>query len=442
MSQTSEILLSDLLVDIENPRLPNPNLGQREALRELARHQHRKLVALAEDIAKNGLNPADLFIVMPVNDGTSRYKVLEGNRRFVALKSLENPELFVDAVDAKSLIDIRKSSRIYLESPTEYVQCVVCKNRDDAKHWIELRHTGEKQGAGIVPWGAQETARFLTRSGIRDAATQALDFLEQRGYLTAETRSKVPLTNFRRVLGAAEVRANCGIEVKDGNIHLLADETSVATALMHIANELMSGQLTVKAIYTKDDRAAYAAKMPADVVVKPTSKPGEGKPIEEPAPKSKSKIKSKPQPPLPKIRGVLIPGDCTLSISDVRIRQMEHELRRLNIEQFTNAVSILFRVFIELSVDAHLTARQIEASRDQSLAFKLISVLNDLLERKKLSKEQGTPIRRFTTKDSFLAPSLTLLHQYVHNQHVFPAPSDLRAHWNSLQPFLVAIWSV
>ena len=30
--------------------------------------------------------------------------------------------------------------------------CVVFKDRDAAKHWIELEHTGRNEGAGVDPW--------------------------------------------------------------------------------------------------------------------------------------------------------------------------------------------------------------------------------------------------------------------------------------------------
>ena len=48
MSETSTIALSDLLIDAENPRLPQPNLGQREVLRALAENQGRKLLVLSK----------------------------------------------------------------------------------------------------------------------------------------------------------------------------------------------------------------------------------------------------------------------------------------------------------------------------------------------------------------------------------------------------------
>ena len=101
MADVGSIPPSNLLVDAANPRLSQPNEGQREAMRALAKLMPRKIVALARDIVENGLNPADLPIVMAANDSEKRYVVLEGNRRLVALKALENPDSFVGALDGR-----------------------------------------------------------------------------------------------------------------------------------------------------------------------------------------------------------------------------------------------------------------------------------------------------------------------------------------------------
>ncbi len=90
MPVTKAIAPADLLIDPRNPRLTMPNAGQREAICALAGAQGKKMVTLAKDILGNGLNPADLPIVMPANDGTSRFIVLEGNRRIVTLKALDS----------------------------------------------------------------------------------------------------------------------------------------------------------------------------------------------------------------------------------------------------------------------------------------------------------------------------------------------------------------
>lgn len=113
MAEILALSLPDLLIDSENPRLPQPNVGQRDALRALAGHEPGKLVSLARDIVAYGTNPSELPIVMPLSDDLKRYVVLEGNRRLSALKALENPEWLVGAMSPGDVDEMRRLSRQY-----------------------------------------------------------------------------------------------------------------------------------------------------------------------------------------------------------------------------------------------------------------------------------------------------------------------------------------
>lgn len=440
MAEQRSVKPADLLLDAENPRLGRPNEGQREALRAMAKIQGRKLVALARDIVESGgLNPAELLIVMPFEDDEHRHVVLEGNRRVVAVKCLENPEAVNGAVDTAVLNDLRKLSKQYLDAPIEGVECCVVKNRDEARHWIEVRHTGENEGAGVVKWGSDEVSRFRARTDAPEPHFQALNWLEERGDLSPEVRKEVKASSFKRIIDDADAREKLGVEVVGGKLKLLADEKAVAKALLHVAKD--SAKIKVRDIYSKSDRAKYLDALPKNVKVTLTREPGDGVPLDSAESATKPRKPSKPAPKPKKPRDKLIPKDCTLNVTDARIRQIEHELRILSLEDHTNAVSVLVRVFLELSVDDYVVAKKLKETPDSTLSKKLLAVAEDLIQRQKLTKHQATPVRRACEKDSFLAASINLMHKYVHCQQIFPTPSDLRANWDSLQPFVTAIWS-
>src|SRR6266480_7384094 len=91
------IALTNLLLDVINPRFVTEQDNQRAAIRNMATEQGEKLLNLADDIVNFGLDPSSSAIVIPDAQTTERHTVVEGNRRIAALKLLHNPELLQGA---------------------------------------------------------------------------------------------------------------------------------------------------------------------------------------------------------------------------------------------------------------------------------------------------------------------------------------------------------
>jgi len=251
------IPIVDLLIDTLNPRLEDEPSSQRKAVQAVATLQKEKLATLAEDIVQHGVNPSDSPIVIPAPKQPGRYIVLEGNRRLSALRALENPDLIVGAVEEKLVRRFRKLNERYQKNAIVDIDCVVFEERTEADHWIELRHTGENEGAGIVRWGALESARFKQRRGEKVYYLQALDFLEERGDLSSEERQNVPVSSLERLLSNPDIRAKLGLEMKDRILYTQFDEDEVAKGLSYIVQDLATRRIRTGDIYNKEDRIKY-----------------------------------------------------------------------------------------------------------------------------------------------------------------------------------------
>jgi ParB-like chromosome segregation protein Spo0J len=91
---------SQVVLDSENPRLPDGTSSDREAINRLLDDGAEALISLARDLARTGqTNPAELPIAVKVG---SKYLILEGNRRFAALKLLKDPALADDEAHQKA----------------------------------------------------------------------------------------------------------------------------------------------------------------------------------------------------------------------------------------------------------------------------------------------------------------------------------------------------
>lgn len=447
MAELVQVNVTELLLDTNNPRLESAVSKQQEAALALAAQQGDRLVNLAEDIVSAGsLDPMSLIAVVAVGEDRKRYKVIEGNRRALALKALETPSLVTPALDSKQTKRLVKLADQYASSPLDEVPCALFKDEDEARHWLELRHTGPNGGRGLIQWGSDEKDRFnATHSGSRGTAGQVLDFVDKHGALSndAKTSNRGIATTLKRLLGTPEVRARLGIDLVQGEIVALYDQATVAKNLTYVVEELKAGRVTVPDVYRVEQRRDFAKQLPKLVAVpkkarltEPVSLPSltAGKPTA--APTSRNKRPRARKTP----RTTVIPKSAGLNVDPPRINAIYNELRNISTDQYPNAAAVLLRVFLELSTDHYLDTNKVAYKKEDPLAKRIKLVSQDLKTSGDINDKLFKAVGQFADGPSPMAPGVTTFHQYVHNQYVYPKPSELHAAWDGLQPFLEQVW--
>lgn len=450
MAEIVHIPISDLLLAHDNPRLAEEQATQQETALSLARQQGDNIVRIAADIVKYGLDPTALLAVVPTGDRRKRYRVLEGNRRLLAVRALDTPSLISPVLSAtanRRLIDLADK---YAQNPLNSIPCALFSNEEEARHWVQLRHTGQNQGVGLVEWGAEEKDRFNARhAGARKPAGQLIDFVEKRGTLSAEARTSKQkiLTNVERVLGSPYSREKLGIDVTNGEVVALYPEDQIIQGLTQVIEDLKTGKVSVPDLYKKADREKYIDSLPRSILPKKSTRlaqpvvladltSGKKAPRTAQAPKTRQRKR-------PVARTTVIPKTAQLEVTVPRINSIYNELLTLSTEQFPNACSVTLRVFIELSVDHYLEDKKLMTAnqmRNLPLAKRLKDVAAHLESKSLISSKLKIAVEKIADGRSALAPTLPTFNQYVHNQFVFPRATDLYSTWDEISPCIEQIW--
>ncbi|GAA3433382.1 hypothetical protein [Kutzneria kofuensis] len=250
--------MSKLLLDQANSRLTEIQPDQESTYRALARVAGDHVVALAEDIVERGLDPLTVPAVVADPEVANHYKVLEGNRRTLALKALHDPRIVDGALPPAKLRKLRGLSERFLESPINSVTCVLFATEDDAWPWIERRHTGANNGTGLVEWGADEKDRFKSRHGSdakRAPAGQVIDFVDRVAPAVAGTNKII--TTLQRLISTRTVRDALGLELRRGVLYSSYPGPEIYKGLRKIVNDLRTGDIKVTDVYYEDDRSKY-----------------------------------------------------------------------------------------------------------------------------------------------------------------------------------------
>ncbi|WP_197339868.1 ParB/Srx family N-terminal domain-containing protein [Ralstonia solanacearum] len=435
------VKLDKLEFDLENPRF-EPVSNQIEALQAVVSNSPPKLVRLAEHIVEHGINPSERIILVANSGG--RYAVVEGNRRLATLKLLAKPELLQTInIPSGAANTIRALARSFDRSVTDSLDAVVFDNKLEADTWIDLKHTGENGGAGTVGWDGLQTARHRKS----DPAVKLLDYAQTQGLVTNSTLKErpFPITSLRRLLGDPFVRQALGLDLRKGAVSATVPPSELNKGLRKIVNDLATGAITVTDIKTKENRAQYVEGFPKGSTVQTNKKSTEPWDISKPAqaaatdrPKGKKIVVQAEKP-----RDHLIGTSCRMNIREERLNKIYWELRRtLRLSQCPNAIAVLFRAFLELSVDFYLEANRLPLTNprgyDLRLEEKALATIDHLETQGRLAKKAAT-LARTHLNDKHSVSNAATFHAFVHNRKALPAPATLLAMWGNVEPILVAI---
>ncbi|UOQ99870.1 hypothetical protein MUN81_10305 [Hymenobacter sp. 5317J-9] len=493
-TQKLEVDLTLIGVDEENPRLAK-QLSQPAAIMAMVENQKGKIVNLAEDIEENGLSDAERFIVMKATGQPYSYITLDGNRRLVALKLLENPALAGSHLSGKLMERLRTASHKFKANPIARAEIAVYANRTEAAPWLEKRHSIEMKGVGQERWNPIEIRRFLTRLDEegrpvkKSAELQILDFVLKHGSLTqAEheqvSKRKFPITTLKRIIVDSYVREVVGYTIESNVVFTDLPDDEIVKPFKKMVLDLTlpdkDERIKVTDLEESPDRAEYIDGFPfyhmpsssaKQVKTHMLGEPNEALPESETTKKEDEKEKDgkgksgtddkkkegeskpekksrKPRTPRKKTtnqRVCIIPEDCHLTISSQRIHDIYHELQvDLDSNQCTNACAVLMRVFIELSLDSYIDANGITPKKSKSnstMSDKLHAVGAYVVASGLMEKSDAEPIYAAAKTDALLAPTVLQMHTYVHREKSTPVASDLRKQWNNLQPLMEIIWA-
>jgi hypothetical protein len=107
----------------------------------------------------------------------------------------------------------------------------------------------------------------------------------------------------------------------------------------------------------------------------------------------------------------------------------------LNYRQHANAISVLFRVLLDLAVEEAIRRERVEVGKRASMVERISKVVDHFVAQQILTTRYAGDIKRLLQGKELL--SVETMHRWVHSSQFAPAPADMSALWDTLAEFLV-----
>lgn len=444
--------LGDLDLDPDNPR-HEPGLSRRDIIKYLV--ERESVLGLAKDIAAHGLSPIDIFGALMAPDGG--YVIVEGNRRLCALILLHDPSL----APAGEKRAFEKLSREFDSSIIGTIELTVFKDAEEAKLWIERKHSGQLGGVGPRSWDAIQQARHYGEKTGNQLALALLDYAVEHGMIAERARNGL-ITTITRFVSTPFVRQHgLGIQTAAGtaNFKFTGTQTLFEKRLKRLLEDIIAREHGATSRSNSADRAKYAqdrlvsltddkedSPAPDDedetladngddetAVGEPSTDDADGAQDEQANPKGNGVHPSK--------RAKLVPDGFSPSFRSERLKRVLAELKGMK-KQNPLASALMVRVFIESITVTYLETRGGKLGLNDKLHIIVHNVVTHIDSERKagtitLTKAENsalTVLKANVSQQSYVYSAAYL--GLVAHGSAFPEWSTLTAAWDEIEAIL------
>lgn len=431
MSYSIESLgLRTLQIDENNPRFP-PTKSQEEAIAQMLDYIPDKILAIARDISKNDLNPLVTPGVLTTEDG--RNIVKDGNRRITAIKLMMDPSLIKGNDELK-----RKFAKIGAgidRSKYKYITCAVFDDVLEIDHWVELNHQNNTSGIGHEDWGAIPKMRDSRNRGKTVPVLELYEIAKKNSVVVNE--DSFPISTFERLVKSKGFRDLTGWKMEGDHLSISITEDEFVKGLVEVLKDLTDKKspdyIDSRAINDVKGISNYIESKKEEGFFKGSGEGGHIQ-IESVAANPPKGVKKK------RTRSgviTLIAKDTPWTIDNPRIRDLFDELRSMSVEAHPNAVSVLFRAFVEISTKYYADCNNIS---DIHLGGRINKISEYLYKKGKISEDVKRAVKSTVSKSDGVTNLNEDLNQYGHNYTLNPTPHALSLVFNSIKPLFDAMF--
>jgi hypothetical protein len=450
-----KILLKNLSLWGDNARFPDKyfNKSAKELIEYFCTKENFKIEDLAKEIVKDfDLPQLEKLIVYNADE---LLITLEGNRRLAAYKLLNNPELAPsDALKNKFQ---KLKQKIDIDDDLSF-DCLVTEKKAEGFRFIERKHVN---GNNEVNWGEQERTHYNVRRGnatkkeeFKDAVAKIIKDLDIPERLKDQVLGPGYVTTFWRILDNSPAWKEYGFNLKDNGELEITDSNfkdKLKVIILHVLKkqDFSGNKIDSRSLNTNKEKEEYLKSIQSDDVKKADKEIQEstthnlfGEKSTDISPvREKTKINPKSTS-----RNYLIPKTCRFTINERKINNIYHELRDNLLINDTNnsvpnAVGVLFRVFLEISIDYFWEKRKGETFADNTKLAGKITKVSQYMEQENLATDKQLKNIRTVATDKHNLLSIQNFHGYVHCYKTQPTSNDLKLKWDNLEEFFEILWN-